>query len=424
MAIPANSTRAPVAHRRTDIVPHELPKQYAIQSDGIHQVPMFQGVERQVFSTVIPPRKRDAVALWRRPETLGPGDHQVVVYILSENLPANVRFGDTANARTPEDVLIYVESVDHSARFAYRASEIEAIHTWVCPLPAGRETYKLIQQEREANKEPVAAAQNELSLFTPTAGEPLAMSSREIAELTIKNHADVLRDIRNMLETLGEGTASKFAGSYKDASGKSNPVFNLPKRETLILVSGYRVDLRAKIIDRWMELEEAVKQPAKPAAPEFPIPQTFAEALMLAANQAAQIEHQKVRIEEKNAQIADMREDVDALDRIAGADDLFGLRQAVAMLQTTQNKFVAWLQRNGWAYRQTGSKRLLAYADKRKAGYATNKATIYEKPDGSEGINETLKFTPAGIVKLAKALNVTLTDGDLRTLRGDKGEAS
>ena len=46
----------------------------------------------------------------------------------------------------------------------------------------------------------------------------LAVSSREIAELTEKNHADVLRDIRNMLEQLGV-TASSFAGSYKDSTG-------------------------------------------------------------------------------------------------------------------------------------------------------------------------------------------------------------
>ena len=75
-------------------------------------------------------------------------------------------------------------------------------------------------------------------------------SLTEIAELTGKNHADVLRDIRNMLEVLKKD-ASIFAGIYKDAYGRDKACFNLPKRETLILVSGYSTELRARIIDRW-----------------------------------------------------------------------------------------------------------------------------------------------------------------------------
>jgi len=71
------------------------------------------------------------------------------------------------------------------------------------------------------------------------------MSSREIAELTGKRHPDVRRDIRSMLESLGIDVSS-FARIYKDASKRNQEEFNLPKRETLILVSGYNVQMRAK----------------------------------------------------------------------------------------------------------------------------------------------------------------------------------
>lgn len=68
----------------------------------------------------------------------------------------------------------------------------------------------------------------------------LTMSSREIAELTGKLHHHVIRDIKVMLDDLGEVT-TKFGGYYTAPNGKQNPCFNLPKRETLILVSGYSV---------------------------------------------------------------------------------------------------------------------------------------------------------------------------------------
>lgn len=86
------------------------------------------------------------------------------------------------------------------------------------------------------------------------------MSSREIAELTGKMHKKVLEDIRKMLDSLGLAAADFLATAFVAGPNNSTrpvQVFNLPKRETMILVSGYSVVLRARIVDRWMELEEA-----------------------------------------------------------------------------------------------------------------------------------------------------------------------
>ena len=87
-----------------------------------------------------------------------------------------------------------------------------------------------------------------------TIPQNLTMTSREIAALTGKQHKDVLYDIRKMLVEL-EINSADFSAEYKDSTGRTLPAFNLPKRETLILVSGYNVGMRAKIIDRWQELE-------------------------------------------------------------------------------------------------------------------------------------------------------------------------
>ena len=91
---------------------------------------------------------------------------------------------------------------------------------------------------------------------------PLTMSSLEIAGLCGKRHDHVLRDADKMLEELGLGGDPRFGASYLSEQGKALRCLKLPKRESLILVSGYSVEMRARIIDRWMELEAAIAAPA------------------------------------------------------------------------------------------------------------------------------------------------------------------
>ena len=85
-------------------------------------------------------------------------------------------------------------------------------------------------------------------------GENLTMSSLEIAELTGKRHDNVLADIRKMLKEL-DLVIPDFSGVYKNQQLINTPCFHLPKRECLILVSGYNIRMQAAIIRRWQELE-------------------------------------------------------------------------------------------------------------------------------------------------------------------------
>ena len=100
------------------------------------------------------------------------------------------------------------------------------------------------------------------------------MSSLEIAELTGKRHDHVMNDIRKMLEELGILTPT-FSG-VRIVRGKEYEVFNLPKRETLILVSGYSASMRASIIDRWQELEAQVTITTQPTHTQIPTSRALA----------------------------------------------------------------------------------------------------------------------------------------------------
>lgn len=72
------------------------------------------------------------------------------------------------------------------------------------------------------------------------------ISNREIADLAGKQHTNVLVDSEEHATLNFQ--LNDFPGSYIDGMGRSLPCFNLPKRDILILVSGYSVTL---VLQQW-----------------------------------------------------------------------------------------------------------------------------------------------------------------------------
>jgi phage antirepressor YoqD-like protein len=103
------------------------------------------------------------------------------------------------------------------------------------------------------------------------------MSSREIAELTKKEHSKVVADIERILKEVGIDAAG-FRVIYTDSMNREQLSYSLPKRECDLVISGYVAKYRLAIIDRWQELESQQ------------VPKTLSSALRLAADQAEQIE--------------------------------------------------------------------------------------------------------------------------------------
>ena len=87
------------------------------------------------------------------------------------------------------------------------------------------------------------------------------MSSREIAEFTEKRHDNVMRDIRLMLNGMGEAHL-KYEGSYRDTSGRMCKCFRLDRYHTEVLVTSYDVKRMSAVIKRWMDLETGAAKPA------------------------------------------------------------------------------------------------------------------------------------------------------------------
>ena len=99
---------------------------------------------------------------------------------------------------------------------------------------------------------------NQLKMMQTTILVQPTMTSLEIAELTGKQHKNVMQAIRNM-EPAWEKTAGlKFQlGSYKDANGQLRPCYLLTKTECLYIATKFNDEARAKLVLRWEELEMA-----------------------------------------------------------------------------------------------------------------------------------------------------------------------
>ena len=86
------------------------------------------------------------------------------------------------------------------------------------------------------------------------------MSSFEIAKLTSKRHADVMRDIRELNKAYDNLYERKIALKHRisDLGGgrqRKDPYFELTRMQTFDLLTGYSVELRIKVNRRWEELE-------------------------------------------------------------------------------------------------------------------------------------------------------------------------
>lgn len=118
-----------------------------------------------------------------------------------------------------------------------------------------------------------------------TINQQKTMSSREIAELLEKQHGNIKISAERLAE---KGVIGTLAVQEFTHNGNTYTEYLLNKRDSLILVAQNCPEFTARIVDRWQELEQQ-------QAPK--LPQTFAEALRLAAEQAELIEQQRPAVE-------------------------------------------------------------------------------------------------------------------------------
>ncbi|WP_375618697.1 MULTISPECIES: phage antirepressor KilAC domain-containing protein [unclassified Bartonella] len=216
------------------------------------------------------------------------------------------------------------------------------------------------------------------------------MSSREIAELCGKRHDNVMRDIKNiLLELYDEKDILKFEGIFFDSMNRKKTEYLLPKRECLILVSGYSTTLRAKIIDQWQELE---KKTDLASALENPL---FVKKLLLES---------VTQIENLRNEVNTLKPKAIALDGLKRSDGLFGIIDAAKILEVRPKDLSDYLRRYGWVYKRVPSGPLLPYQDKIQKGLMDCTAITIQKNDGTEKTVPSTKITSKGLACLREQI--------------------
>lgn len=202
-----------------------------------------------------------------------------------------------------------------------------------------------------------------------------SMTSQEIADLVNTRHDSVRRTIERLAARgvialppmVEKPTAGRPAVEYV-FSGEQG------KRDSIIVVAQLSPEFTAVLVDRWQALEGRLA-----------LPQSFAEALRLAADQQEQIEQQA-------AALAKAQPKVEFVDRYVESSGLKGFRQVAKLLRANESRFREFLTDKGIMYRLGGE--WMPYQQHIDAGRFEVRTGTGEQSNHT--FNQA-KFTPKGV---------------------------
>ena len=208
----------------------------------------------------------------------------------------------------------------------------------------------------------------------------LTMSSREIADLVESRHDSVKRTIERL--SVGVICLPPLV-EYLDSLGRPAHEYLFSgekgKRDSIIVVAQLCPEFTARLVDRWQELERT----AKPV-----IPQSFAEALRMAADQAEQIEQQQILIAQQKPAVEFVGKYVTA------SSGNMTFRATAKILNINEREFRTFLKDNKIMYLLGGD--WVPYQVHIEAGRFEIKAGLAEHEEKSHAFKQS-KFTPKGI---------------------------
>lgn len=235
------------------------------------------------------------------------------------------------------------------------------------------------------------------------------MTSLQIAEITGKPHADVMKAIRKMepaWSKINEGNFSLV--DYQDKKGETRPCYSLNKEECLYIATKFNDEARAKLIKRWKELEEQHQKPS--------VPQNYLEALKSLVK--AEEEKQQLALENKKQQeqiltisktnmelgnkITEMLPKVSYYDKILQSNATMTVTQiaqdygmsAMSLNKELESMRIQHKVRDQW----------ILFAQFLEGGYVHSRAVDILRSDGRHDVKYNTEWTTKGRIFLYESL--------------------
>lgn len=239
----------------------------------------------------------------------------------------------------------------------------------------------------------------------PNSATVQRMSSKEIADLTGKEHFNVKRDIEVMLSQLNLDPLN-FEDIFFDSMNRQQKGYALDKDLSVCLVSGYNVQLRMAIIRRWNELET------------IQTPKTFSQALLLAAQLEEQKEQLALQVAQQQQVIEIQTPKAEVFDAVLDKSRTYSIREFAQRTGVKEKTVKQWLVDKLWMS-GTDSKtyRPLARANVGNYMRMVKQGKTYIDKWGVQHHNEIIEFTYEGF---NEAIRKMVKSGLMKPLAADQ----
>lgn len=164
-----------------------------------------------------------------------------------------------------------------------------------------------------------------------------------VAEKFGKQHKHVIDSIKSFISS-AENSAQYFIPStYTDNSGKSNPMYIMNRDGFTLLAMGFTgkkaLEFKLQYIEAFNKMEAALTN-------KFTLPQSFSEALRLAAEQAETIEKQQLEIEAQKPKVL-FADAVEMSENSCLVGELAKILKQNG-IEVGQNRLFTWMRENGY----------------------------------------------------------------------------